>query len=171
MSFEDETPYTYLSKEQEEYLAKNPHVCAYLGALQEGYSPREIEKRFKINRKSTNKYLLALDKWEIIEYGKNLNVRVKIHNFINLENAPALRETFYTFMLSSATEYFLKKIRNPGDAYIKMTFFKLTKRTYVQFKEEMDRLYEKYLVSSSYESRLHSDAKLEKISFVALADQ
>jgi transcriptional regulator with XRE-family HTH domain len=62
---EDITTYT-LSKDQEKILADNPRLLHYYILLNDGMTTLKIEKDFEISNNESKKFLLILDKFNMI---------------------------------------------------------------------------------------------------------
>lgn len=157
-----------LTDTQEEFLTLNPNFCAYLVALKDGLSPQAIAKKFQLNHRSTERYLLGLDKMGFINYGPNFKVSLKLR-FINLLEAPKLRTAFYRGMLEVAPDHFKKQIDNGGNAYLRMDFFTLTSGTYRELQKDLESLHKKYLLATKYES-LNTSGETKTVTYIALSD-
>jgi transcriptional regulator with XRE-family HTH domain len=57
----------FYTLKQESYFTKNPHYLAYFDHLLTGKTPQLIEKKYKLNRTSTTKYLSKLERLGLIE--------------------------------------------------------------------------------------------------------
>lgn len=73
---EDVTPHT-MSKEQEKILAENPRLLHYFILLNDGILPLKIEREFEISSQESKKYLLQLDRMNLIELHPRDRVKMK----------------------------------------------------------------------------------------------
>lgn len=75
--WQDEDPYLVLSLEQEKLLSENPRLLHYFLLLTDGYRPQKIEKEFQISQQEAQKFMLALDKCNLIELYPKDKIKMK----------------------------------------------------------------------------------------------
>lgn len=169
-AFSEKPTSGHVTAEQEEFLALNPNYCAFLGALMEGLSPKAIAKKYKLNKDSVERYLLGLDKQNLIAYLGNGRVKVLVGRFLSVRDLPKLRQVFYEHFLDVAYPHFRSAVTEMGDAHLKMTMMRLSRRNYDQLKMELDAVYEKFLVATKYDTKIEPPENLKDATLIMLAD-
>ncbi len=76
-NFEEDVISHTMSKEQEKILAENPRMLHYFILLNDGMLPPKIEREFDITAQESKKYLLQLDKMNLIELHPRDRVKMK----------------------------------------------------------------------------------------------
>lgn len=76
-NFEENVIAHSISKEQEKVLAENPRLLHYFVLLNDGLLPPKIEKEYDITSQESKKYLLQLDKMDLIELHPRDRVKLK----------------------------------------------------------------------------------------------
>lgn len=76
-NFDEEIAAHSLTKDQEKVLAENPRLLHYFILLNDGFSPQKIEKDFEISNNESKKFLLQLDRMNVIELHPRDRVKVK----------------------------------------------------------------------------------------------
>lgn len=170
ITFDEKPAAGVVTAAQEEFLALNPNYCAYLGALMEGFTPREIASKHKLSARSTQKYLQGLDRANLIELGTNGHVRLLVDRFLNIGELPKLRQAFYAHLLDVAHAHFRKKVVAQDEAFLKLVLLRLSRATYERMTAELKALHNKYLVAHTYETRLECPDSLTDVTLVLLAD-
>lgn len=97
--------------EQQEFLAKNKSYFGYLMALYSGETPAKIAEKYNLTIKSTDKYLLQLEKLDLIRVTGRLKVKPRYEDLPALGNGPLARVYFESFIQSGA-KFFTDLIRD-----------------------------------------------------------
>ena len=95
------------TEEQESFLAKNQNYFAYLLKLLSDKTPTEIAQTHNLNQRSTDKYLIGLEKLELIRVTGKQKVKPIFKRGPTLGNGPLAKAHFGNFINSAAT--FLRK--------------------------------------------------------------
>lgn len=74
----DKPEQSQLTDEQERFFAKHPEVLAYFIHLLDDMSPDEIQRKYSISSRSTQKYLNLLDSLKLIRRGRGNSANVLI---------------------------------------------------------------------------------------------
>lgn len=164
-----ETDFVNFNKEQDEFLAKNPMYMAYLLKLRGGDSPDQIAKKYQLNKRSTDKYLLRLEQLELIRVtGKG---QIKIPTPIPKGFAPtsALAKCHFEKIVDNSSEYFKKYIerelyrhRDQKSDYenqrvnysVKSQY--LTKQTYEVYQKKLQAIFVEMTESATADEKIHS---------------
>ncbi|MBC7464598.1 MAG: helix-turn-helix transcriptional regulator [Bdellovibrio sp.] len=140
--------------EQEKFLAKNTNFFAYLMNLFDGKTPKQIAESNQLTQKSTDKYLIALEKLELIKVTGSQKVKPNFKNVPHLGNGP-LGRTYADAFVHSGAKFFSKIIQeslnsHPEGEKVKAKFSlngsKVTKASYeawVQQQESSNLAFEK----------------------------
>ncbi|MBX2994976.1 MAG: helix-turn-helix transcriptional regulator [Bdellovibrionaceae bacterium] len=97
------------SKEQDAFLARHPSHFAYLMRLFAGDSPRKIADTYGLTARSTDKYLLALEKQNLIRVTGKLKVKPAFKRVPLLGRGP-LAKVFFEKMIRAAAQFFINNI-------------------------------------------------------------
>ncbi len=98
-----------LTDEQQKFLAKNPNFFAYYLKILDGQTPEQIAEKYKLTKLSTDKYLLRLEKLELIKVTGKLKVKSTISGNPNLGYG-ALAKTYYRQIVNSSGAFFIDSI-------------------------------------------------------------
>ncbi len=93
------------SKEQELFLAKNSHYLAYLIQLYSGESPQQIAEKNQLTSRSTDRYLLNLEKMDLIRVTGKQKVKPTFKDLPGFGSGPLARAYFDTF-ISAGAQFF-----------------------------------------------------------------
>lgn len=155
---------------QEQFLAKNDHIFAYFIKLMSGDSPKKIAENFGLNQSSTDKYLLVLEKYELIKVSGKNKVRPVFKNMPNLGKGP-LGRVYFDKIINGVGRFFIDNIRknlgskneNNGSAKVVVNSSKMTVQTYNKFVYEIDNLFARYRDISDMEEKVKSSKDLKTV--------
>lgn len=167
---EEKVDVSILTQEQDEYLASHPGHCAYMNELRAGHTPLQIERRCKLKRASTERYLLDLERIGILEYHSISRVKLKVDRYIDINQAPCIRREFQKFVLSQIPGHFIKRTLDPGESVIDIALLRLSNATYKAMKAEINAVATKFSLASHYESRTERPEELQSITLAMVAD-
>lgn len=99
------------SPEQEQFLAKNPAYLAYLMKLFSGETPKEIAQKNDLNARSTDKYLIALEKHELIRVTGKLKVKPAFKSVPSFGEGP-LGNLYFESLIQSSAKFFVETAKD-----------------------------------------------------------
>lgn len=99
------------SSEQDAFLAQHPAHFAYLMRLFAGDSPRKIAQTYALTPRSTDKYLIALEKQNLIRVTGKLKVKPAFKRVPLLGRGP-LAKVFFEKMIRGAARFFINTIHD-----------------------------------------------------------
>ncbi|NUN05643.1 MAG: helix-turn-helix transcriptional regulator [Bdellovibrio sp.] len=151
------------SEAQEAFLAKNGHFLTYLMKLYE-MTPEQIAEKYSLSARSSDKYLLTLEKMELIIVNAKQKVRPAFKQLPSLGHgvlAKAHLEKFVTAgshffirnlsdLLYSLTPQEKKSGRKNGYSLNALT---CTENTYRNYVDEMSKINSVFLKQSEYEEK------------------
>jgi len=106
---EEPTKGSTFTPEQEEFLARNKNYFAYLMKLYSGESPRKIAEKYKLNQRSTDKYLIGLERLELIRVTGRSNIKTTFKSLPNLGQGKLAKAYFESLIRNSGT-FFINNI-------------------------------------------------------------
>lgn len=168
---------TFLTLAQEEYFAAFPHFYTYLRFLGGGMSPAEIETKFHLTPKTTERYLVELEQLELVSRADG-RVRLRVAwpahwNFpgpLQKKYAPAIYRTAVDRLTakSAAPEH---KPDYGKEFFFMMDSLLLRESTYGEYVKEIVALYQKYNTIGRHESRVAERKELRLCSSLLGIDQ
>jgi transcriptional regulator with XRE-family HTH domain len=161
----------HFSDSQEHFLSKHDHFFAYFLKLMSGDTPKKIAENFHLTQKSTDKYLLALEKNELIRVtGKN-KIRPVFKNMPRLGRGP-LGRNYFDKIINGASRFFVENIRKNLNsketqtiAKITVNGSKMTELTYRKFTDEVEALFSRYRDISDMEEKIKNSKELKTVVF------
>ena len=137
--------------EQQLFLAKNPAHLSYLFRLFNGETPKQIAEKYGLTQRSTDKYLIGLEKKELIHVTGKQKVKPAFKALPHFGDGPLGRLYFEAF-IGSASKFFiavvkegmrLKAAGRPKEDVPKSTFgihsVKITRASYNQWVQEQQK--------------------------------
>ncbi len=88
--------------QQQQFLAKNPSYLSYLFRLFGGETPKQIAEKHKLTQRSTDKYLIGLEKNELIHVTGKQKVKPAFKSLPHFGDGPLGRLYFEAFIGSAA---------------------------------------------------------------------
>lgn len=133
--------------DQEKFLAKNTNFFAYLMNIFDGKTPKQIADKYGLNQRSTDKYLIGLEKHDLIRVTGKQKIKPAFKNVPNLGNGP-LGRAYADAIVQSGAQFFSGTIREslnalPEAEKTKANFsintLKVNKSTYLAWFEEQTK--------------------------------
>lgn len=154
---------------QENFLVKHDNIFAYFLKLVSGDTPKKIAEDFNLSQRSTDKYLIALEKHELIKVtGKN-KVRPVFKELPRLGNGP-LGKSFYDKIINGSGKFFVEHIKKSMQnkeagvsAMVTVNGSKMTTQTYAKFTEEAEVLFSRYRDLSDMEEKIKNPKDLKTV--------
>jgi len=154
---------------QEIFLSKNKPFMAYLMKLCSGESPKQIAEKKGLTPRSTDKYLIGLEKQNLIRVTGKQKVKPQFKNFPALGDGPLARVYFETFIQNGA-QFFIELIsdglRSKIDKAEKpKTVFsiqsvRVTRDTYKAFADEQEKALRNFSKLASFEEKTKDPSEL-----------
>lgn len=169
LSAEGEKKEIKFSEEQETFLAKNPNYWAYLMKLFSGKTPAEIAKEYSLTARSTDKYLIALEKQELIRVTGKQKVKPNFKDTPTLGNGPLAKNYFRSF-IGIAAQFFIQvitealskpkheKTKNPGRVMIH--YMNVSQSTYEAWVEQQEKMLQDLRRLSEFEEKSKDPSEL-----------
>ena len=95
------------SIEQETFLAKNPPYLAYLMKLFGGETPKQIADKHGLNQRSTDKYLIGLEKLELIHVTGKQKVKPAFKSLPSFGDGP-LGRLYFESLITKSGKFFIE---------------------------------------------------------------
>lgn len=159
------------SDSQEHFLSKHDHFFAYFLKLMSGDTPKKIAENFHLNQKSTDKYLLALEKNELIKVSGKNKIRPVFKNLPRLGKGP-LGKNYFDKIINGSSRFFIDNIRkninskdSGGSAMVTVNGSKMTELTYRKFTDEVEALFSRYRDISDMEEKIKNPKELKTVVF------
>jgi transcriptional regulator with XRE-family HTH domain len=158
------------SEEQEIFLAKNQNFFSYLMKLFSGESPKQIAENFKLSQRSTDKYLIGLEKMELIRVTGKQRIKPAFKQSPALGNGP-LAKNYFAYFIKSAAHFFTNVIQDalampkgqkseaPAQAVIQM--IKISKPTYDAWLVEQEKSLQNLQTLSNFEEKTKDVSELQ----------
>jgi len=90
-----------LSEKQQKFLVENRSYFAYLFEVYQGFTPEQIAAKYKLNAKSSEKYLINLEKFDLIKVTSKNKIRPFYSSFPHLGKGP-LGTAYYRAIIDNA---------------------------------------------------------------------
>lgn len=163
-------PVEKFSEEQEVFFAKNAHYLSYFLKLYE-MPPEKIAEKYKLTQRSTDKYLLALEKLGVIIVNGKQKVRPAFKEMPSLGQGVLAKAHFEKFV-NSGSQFFIKNISDNlySQEGLKKENLKMgyslnaitcTPSTYNNYVEETIKAREAFGKLASYEEKSQPAEKLK----------
>ena len=159
------------SSEQEEFFAQEPMFLAYFFQLASKHkSPEEIEVEFKINRRSTKRYLQNLERLGLIEQIQAGKVKVKVEQVTFLWNDHGtLGQVYSRHFIDAMATRALAQLQKPQRLYLATGGKTLTKDQIGQFRADIEDVLHKYRIISAI-NKATGVSDLDEWSYIVIGD-
>lgn len=161
--------------EQEVFLAKNKNFFAYLMKLFSDETPKQIAEKNKLTSRSTDKYLIGLEKHKLIRVSAKQKVRPAFKTIPMLNYGP-LGKTFYEAIIKNAADFFITRItidmlKPRTEAKLTSSKFsvqttKVTRASYEAWAAELEKAERAFLRLADFEQNTKPDSELMTAVFV-----
>ncbi len=171
----------HLSEKQQLFLVQNKSHFAYLMEIYNGLSAEQIADKYNLSQKSTQKYLIQLEKFDLVKVIKN-KVRPFNKAFPSLSNGP-LGVAFYKAFIQNSSAFFIDHISDQiaqrknihssaskgGSIYSVQTMNVSAETFKLAVKEMQARMYELERTASFEEKNLPEDQLKTGVMMLASA--
>ncbi|HEY8269783.1 MAG TPA: helix-turn-helix domain-containing protein [Pseudobdellovibrionaceae bacterium] len=157
---------------QEEFLAKNQSFFAYLMKLFSGETPKQIAESCHLTQRSTDKYLIGLEKQGLIRVTGKQRVKPAFKNIPALGSG-LLGKVYYQNFIRNTTQFFIdtitegyrKKFRDEKTGEQMSTKFgvhvsKITRASYQMWIEEQERVRKNFEKLAAFEEKTKDPSEL-----------
>lgn len=162
--------------EQQLFLAKNPYHFVYLMALYES-SPQQIAEKHKLTPRSTEKYLISLEKQNLIKVSGKQRVRPTYKTMPSIDRE--LGKKHFENMIKISSQFFIQNIsdfiyaqtteKKRAKSTFSITQLKVTEESYKAYILEQTKNFEAFLKLSDYEVKSRPENEL-KVAVVLRAN-
>lgn len=160
---------------QEDFLVKNPHFFAYLMKLLSGETPKQIAELNGLTQKSTDKYLIGLEKNELIRVTGGQKVKPIFTSSPTLGDR--LGALFKSSMIKNSSQFFeniiseaigeknLKKEERTSASFSVMAA-KISKVSYETWRKDLIKVLENFENIAAFEERTKDPSELMTAVFI-----
>lgn len=150
---------------QENFLVKNSSYFAYLMKLFDSKTPKQIAETYGLNQRSNDKYLIGLEKNELIKVTGAGKVKPAFKGMPSLGQG-ALAKAYFKSFIQVGAEFFIRFIheslsgissdkkdgkKDPANFSIWGT--KMSRETYMQWTEDQNKLFQELQRRAAYEEK------------------
>ncbi|MEK2645129.1 helix-turn-helix domain-containing protein [Bdellovibrio sp. BCCA] len=149
------------TEEQQIFLAKNKSFLSYLILLY-NMTPAEIAEKYKLTQRSTDKYLIGLEKQELIRVTSKQKVKPRYKELPTLGHG-VLAKAYYENFIATGAKFFTRDISDSlysgakdGDSTKKgfsINSVRVSRATYLAYIEERLKAQGAFLKLASYEEK------------------
>ena len=155
---------------QQEFLAKNKAHFSYLMKLFEGKSPKQIAEEFVLTDRSTDKYLIALEKHDLIRVtGKN-KVRPTFKGTPSFGQG-VLAKVYFESFIHAGSEFFINEIHGAlakqsrkesvkFSAKYSMSTMRVSRASYVAWAKAQEKTYAEFEKLATFEEKTKNPEEL-----------
>ncbi|MBX3041251.1 MAG: helix-turn-helix transcriptional regulator [Bdellovibrionaceae bacterium] len=159
------------TEEQEAFLSKNKTYFAYLMKLFSGESPKQIAEAWGLNQRSTDKYLIGLERHGLIRVTGKQKVKPAFKQVPYLGKGPVGKMYFESLIKNSALfmteiirEAFVTKVGDSAESKKSSKFgtmaFKLSEASYQAWVEETEKSRAHIMKISEFEEKTKAPEEL-----------
>jgi hypothetical protein len=154
---------------QQDFLAKHPSHFAYLMRLYAGSTPAKIAQEFSLNMRTTDKYLLDLERTELIRVTGKQKIKLAYATPPHWGTGPLAKLYYDGFIRSGAeffTDYIGEVLNKPNDEINKensgftLKAIKVSKESYRLWRKEQMKRHEDFERLASFEEKTRSKSEL-----------
>lgn len=155
--------------EQEQFLVKNKNFLAYLIRLYAEETPKQIAEKNKLTQRSTDKYLLGLERQELIKVSAKQKVKPAFKSLPSFGRGP-LGKAYYEAFIRNAGLFFINRIaegfltkthdRATENSSISVRTLKVTETSYLQWIKERQNADRAFESLAAFEENTMNDADL-----------
>lgn len=156
--------------DQEAFLAKNRNFFAYLMQLFSGETPKQIAEKFGLTQRSTDKYLIGLEKQELIRVTGKQKVKPNFKNIPHLGSG-VLGNLYYENFIKNSGEFFIELVREgfrnkwdetkeKASAKFGVQSCKISRASYNAWIEEQEKAMRNLEKLASFEEKTKQESEL-----------
>lgn len=161
-------PYQFTEK-QEAFLSQNPRALYLFLLLGAALPIDECIRRMDMPKKQMQKILFSMDRFDLIEIGREGNVRVLYRGPYLWIQGGELQKRFHAAYLHQISKLLFTR---PGKDDMQITYeLYLSDRLFTQMKDELRTTFQKYQGLSRIEHELHSAEEIFPVSGAILANR
>lgn len=169
---EGETP--SFTEAQDEYLAKNKNYFAYLMKLYSGMTPKQIAEQYGLTERSTDKYLIGLEKHDLIKVS-GTRVRPAFKRNPSLGRGHLARAHAES-LIKAASYFFIELVREglyskkspeeKNKALFSIATARVSRVSYEAFIEEQQKAFRNFEKLAAFEEKTKDPSELMTAVFV-----
>lgn len=156
--------------EQEAFLAKNRNYFAYLMKLFGGDSPKQIAEKYGLTQRSTDKYLIGLEKQDLIRVTGKQKVKPNFKGIPHLGSG-VLGNAYYENFIKNTGQFYIEVIREgfrnkfdetkeKASAKFGVQACKISRASYLAWVEEQEKAMRNLEKLSSFEEKTKDASEL-----------
>jgi transcriptional regulator with XRE-family HTH domain len=165
-----ETERFEFSEEQQEFFVKNKNYFSYLMALVSGETPKQIADRCGLNQRSTDKYLIGLEKIGLIHVTGKQKVRPIFKMSPHLGKGKLAKAYFETliqnaasFMINNIHEYMIDPNKSRPGSKFGIMVVKATPESYLEWIKESSAALTNFEKKARFEEKVRSASELKTV--------
>lgn len=168
---EEETREERFTEQQEAFLAKNPSYFAYLMKLFGGETPKQIAEKYGLNQRSTDKYLIGLEKHGLIRVTGKQKVKPAFKGIPSLGSG-VLGKMYYESFIKNAGQFFVDVVtegyrqgfketdKEKATAKFGIQAAKISRASYLIWIEEQEKAMRQLEKLASFEEKTKDESEL-----------
>jgi len=158
------------SPEQQKFLVQNRSYFAYLMELFDGKNPQEIQKNHGLRPLSTQRYLLGLEKQDLIKVSGSLKVKPNFKSVPHLGQGKlaelytqSFLKTCAQFFIDLLSEVFYSKVNkeNAPKIHSSLSILKLSESSHKQWSDELAQMLKNIEKISKFEENSKDPSELK----------
>lgn len=170
MTKEDGAKEEAFTPAQEEFLAKNKNYFAYLMSLFSGETPKQIADKHGLSQRSTDKYLIGLEKHDLVRVTGKQKVKPNFKNIPRLGSG-VLGKVYYDSFIRKTGEFFVDLVtegyrrkfdetKEKASAKWGVQSAKVTRASYQAWVEEQEKAMRNFEKLASFEEKTKDPSEL-----------
>lgn len=157
--------------DQQQFLAKNPSYLSYLLRLYDGESPKQIAEKFKLTQRSTDKYLIALEKRDLIRVTGRQKVKPAYKRLPAFSDGP-LGTLYFEAFIGGVAKFFIEVIKDgfrrkqaglkteDSKSKFNLNTVKITRASYEQWIVEQERVRREFDRLAEFDEKTRAPSEL-----------
>lgn len=146
--FDVETTEQTLLPEQEEIFAKEPRLCHFWFEIREGKTLKQIEKEFVISKAEIQKFLIQLDRMQLIELHPKNKIKVIGQNRSLLRREGPLGKVI---LEQAKTSFLNHSFKSTQQEHLRFCTFSLNPMSAIRYKAKIEKMIHEIRVESEIE--------------------
>jgi len=156
--------------QQEEFLAKNKNYFGYLMKLFGGETPKQIAEKYKLTQRSTDKYLIGLEKHDLIRVTGKQKVKPNFKNMPHFGKG-LLGKVYYENFIKNSGQFFIDIItegfrkgwdesKEKASARWGITAVKVSRASYDAWMDDLEKAMRNFEKLASFEEKTKDPSEL-----------
>lgn len=163
----------FFTAAQEDFLAVNPNYLGYLAHLYNGENPESIQQKYRLTKKSTELYLIRLERQELLRVDSKGRVRLALTSFPRLLPNGKLIRAQYKALIAKSSQLFTRQVSRQFEIKEKRTMISVMMASVstefeAQFKKSLNALIEEAQSHSSLLDKMPKQEKQRKLVVSAM---